>query len=487
MSSTSSNQPPAIGKSRQPSNCQHAQNEQNSATNEPFPNPEVPPPFQYHASLHPVDVAPSQAHSTIVSQRSTSPLSAGLRLQTEYLNEQKREETVTTVNDISPEYSQQTIFNAGLPVRTSSIRSALARTHRSDSLSPASAISSPGVGPLVDMTPLPSPISGWGTPGYGRRSIDSEVDSIVPDAAIVGAIEESIAADPMNYSRSTPKKLGTRTGLDQARTYDTNAAAFSKNRSISDYVPEGIQVPQARNIVVSTSGALSTPQQSISPPDDHMHREQYLAVQRGLAISIPKPPTPPDSNRGKESDEMETTPASGSALKGPIPWIYEAHTVRGGKLKKWRALRQLGKGTFSTVMLATSEGADNTNRSLLELSDEEQVNKKTLVAVKICEHGPAGGADEKSIGTSIKREVEIMKSIDHPSLVQLKAVEICERQTFLVLNYCPGGDLFELANLNLDVLSPSLIRRMFTELVAAVRYLHSQYIVHRDIKLESMP
>lgn len=171
MSSTSSNQPPAIDKSRQPSNCQHAQNEQNSATNEPFPNLEVPPPFQYHASLHPIDVALSQAHSTIVSQRSTSPLSAGLRLQTEYPNEQKREETVTTVNDISPEYSQQTIFNAGLPVRTSSIRSALARTHRSDSLSPASAISSPGVGPLVDMTPLPSPISGWGRQDMGEDQL----------------------------------------------------------------------------------------------------------------------------------------------------------------------------------------------------------------------------------------------------------------------------------------------------------------------------
>ena len=34
-------------------------------------------------------------------------------------------------------------------------------------------------------------------------------------------------------------------------------------------------------------------------------------------------------------------------------------------------------------------------------------------------------------------------------------------------------------------MSPNLTRRIFAELVAAVRYLHANFIVHRDIKLES--
>ena len=284
--------------------------------------------------------------------------------------------------------------------------------------------------------------------------------------------------------RSTPKKRAIPDDLDRARIFDANAAAYAKNRSVSEYVPEGMQVPKSRNVVVST-GAPSIEQQSISPPEDHMHREHYLAVQRGLAISIPNPPTPPDSNRGRENDEVDSPSTKSATLKGPVPLVYEAYMVRGGKLRRWRALRQLGKGTFSNVMLATSEGVNTSDRSLLELKDEEQVDSKSLVAVKICQLGPAGGADEQKIETSIKREVEIMKSINHPSLVHLKAVNMCERETFLILNYCAGGDLFELANQSLDVLTPSLIRRMFAELVAAVRYLHLQYIVHRDIKLES--
>lgn len=297
--------------------------------------------------------------------------------------------------------------------------------------------------------------------------------------------DDEVLPEPMDFSRASPKKrkiplVPRDTTGEQAQIYNANAAAYAKNRSVSEYVPEGIQIPRSRNIVVSTSGGPSLTT-SLSPPNEHMHREQYLAIQRGLAISFPKPPTPPDSNQGLDSAELESPPSSPKLSEGPPPLLYEAHMVRGGKLRRWRGLRQLGKGTFSTVMLATSEGVDKS----IGL-DENQVSPKSLVAVKICEQGPAGGADEKKIEISIKRELEIMKSIHHPSLVHLKAVKMCERKAFLVLGYCAGGDLFELASLKLEILTPTLIRRIFSELVAAVRYLHLQYIVHRDIKLESI-
>ena len=449
---------------------------------EPFPTLSPPPSFQYNASLHPLDTTYSTPPTT-TSPHVATPQSAGLRLQTEHLSERKREQSASSVGSNPLTETPQTVFNAGLPVRSSSIRSTFSSRRRADSLTPSSALSSPGVGPLVDMTPLPSPISGWGSPGYGRRSIDEEMGDVTP-IATTAEEDGEVLPEQMDFSRASPKKrkiplIARDLTSEQVQIYNANAAAYAKNRSVSEYVPEGMQIPRSRNIVVSTSGAPPVIT-SLSPPIEHMHREQYLAIQRGLAIAIPKPPTPPDSNQGADSAGFESPPSSPHKAKDTLPLPYEAHMVHGGKLKRWRGLRQLGKGTFSTVMLATSEGMDTST-----MLDETQVSPKSLVAVKICEQGPAGGADEKKIEISIKRELEIMKSIHHPSLVHLKAIKMCERQAFLVLSYCAGGDLFELASQKLEILTPSLIRRMFSELVAAVRYLHSQYIVHRDIKLES--
>lgn len=271
-----------------------------------------------------------------------------------------------------------------------------------------------------------------------------------------------------------------------------NAISHARNRSNSEYVPESIQVPRPRNIVVSGS-TVPPSLQLQSPPIEHLQREEYLAVQRGITVPIAKPPTPPKSNRGTDSSDQESPPTSPKVTKEPLPLYYEARTIRGNQLKRWKAVRQLGKGTFSTVMLATSQEAgtgipvnlkDVTSQVVTE--EEQRLEPKTLVAVKICERGPAGGVDEKKIEISLKRELDILKSIDHPSLIHLKAVDIMSQRALLVLSYCAGGDLFDLAVAKLDLLIPSLIRRIFAELVAAVQYLHSLYIVHRDIKLESM-
>ena len=456
------------------------------------------PAFEYNASLHVLDTAPPQTHPTIAPPPPQTPLSAGLRLRTKSLSAALPESSATPA-PLNEETLQQASVSGGLPVRSSSVRSALSAARQTiGSLSPSSAYSSPGLGPLVDITPLPSPLAA--TSGLWRGSLE---DAIPADNIAITSTSIPMASpsDPVDIPRISPKKRRFPTSLvspgsgaygidSQIRAI--NSISHARNRSNSEYVPESMQVSRPRNIVVSGS-TVPLSLQPHSPPVEHLHREEYLAVQRGITVPIAKPPTPPKSNRGADSSDQESPPTSPLAAKDPLPLQYEAQMIRSGKTKHWRAVRQLGQGTFSTVMLATSQEANGETQFSMDnvmckvpTQEEQRLEAKSLVAVKICERGPTGGADEKKIEVSLKRELDILKSINHPSLVHLKAVNIMDRRALLVLNYCAGGDLFDLAVTKPDLLVPGLIRRIFAELVAAVQYLHLQFIVHRDIKLESM-
>ena len=470
------------------------------ASFEVAPDDPLQPPFQYHASLHSLDtITPHGVGTAIDSTTPSTPTSTGLRLHVDVLAKHQSQYTLVK-NDGTPLIEprlQQALPSAGLPVRSSSVRSALSPSHHTiGSLSPGSAFSSPGIGPIIDITPLPSPVTPWGSPGSWKRARESQdqKDLTLEKAEHLPSMVS--AEDPIAFSHLSPKKRSSRIGYTaqpagrDAQIYDVKASSHGRNRSFSDFVPDAFQPPRYRHVVVSGSAPF-TIEENLTPPTQYLHREEYLAVKRGLTLSGPQLPTPPRSNRDTDGSDSESTGFSPKAPERKHVY-YQARSIRNNKLKRWREIRKLGEGTFSTVMLATSEvsggkdSADDPERNHRVSPMESDLDPKSLVAVKICEHGPAGGADEKKIETSLKRELDILKTINHPSLVHLKAINILESRTLLVLGYCAGGDLYDLALTKSELLVPSLIRRIFAELVAAVRYLHSNYIVHRDIKLESL-
>lgn len=334
----------------------------------------------------------------------------------------------------------------------------------------ATGLNSPALSAMIDITPLPSPM----TELAPRRSSSSMGLS---RSGSIRSIKNERIPSRNNSLNQSPKKRKPYGNLMAAAveaqahsTLQNERQAHGRNRSISEFVPETLHNTRPR---VATFGPGDKNHEPV------MQREEYLATQRGLttqsdpAHTLPSPP--PSNTSVAEDDVGDESPISEQA---GVEYFNLSSGPQGRK-RKWRSIRQLGQGTFSKVLLATSE------KNLSDAPDEARLDPSKLVAVKICEHGPSGGADEERIKQSLAREIDILKSVSHPSVVHLKALEEVPGKTFLVLTYCNGGDLFELASERRDLVTPSLVQRMFAELVSAVRYLHSNWIVHRDIKLES--
>ena len=345
--------------------------------------------------------------------------------------------------------------------------------------SPASTYSSPALGALNDVTPLPSPLMRSGSPEMWKRMLGRRRGS----SASSNSRDEGLGLLPpsvLSRSSSKKKKFPNLNPLSIATVHEGREGVYP-NRSVSEFVPDALHNVRPRN-VTDPSAACPTSLEEVLPQDCSLHREEDQAERRrstvahGEAHSLPSPP--PSNNSAAGSDEADELQRELRDRLG----TFGVHTGPSGEIQQWKPLRILGRGAFSQVILATSKDSGVNGRigSIVSKTHHSQ-----LVAIKIVAHAQASDADEERMDTSVRREIDILQSVSHPCLPRLVSFHDTEQRALLVLNYCPGGDLFELASKQRSCLTQALVQRIFAELVAAVGYLHKQLIVHRDIKLES--
>jgi len=86
----------------------------------------------------------------------------------------------------------------------------------------------------------------------------------------------------------------------------------------------------------------------------------------------------------------------------------------------------------------------------------------------------------------LRREIDIMKHLNHPNIVRLYSV-IDDSEVdyfYLVMEYVAGGTIMD-AKLT-GKISEDIAKSYFRGLISAIKYLHARNIVHRDIKPENI-
>ncbi|KNC54315.1 uncharacterized protein AMSG_12341 [Thecamonas trahens ATCC 50062] len=125
-------------------------------------------------------------------------------------------------------------------------------------------------------------------------------------------------------------------------------------------------------------------------------------------------------------------------------------------------------------------------RLSIEDDDDEYAEDISLtghrVAVKIMNRDKIKALD---MNKKVKREIDVLKLLRHPHIIRLYEVIYTATDIFMIMEYVPGGELFEYIVKN-GRLPEGEARRFFQQLIAGISYCHDHMVVHRDLKPENL-
>ncbi|KAK6926630.1 Protein kinase domain [Dillenia turbinata] len=183
-----------------------------------------------------------------------------------------------------------------------------------------------------------------------------------------------------------------------------------------------------------------------------------------------------DCSSNSTTSISEDSSFSGSSCGGNRPhmsndlrWeaIHRVQRQHGSlSLRQFKLVKRLGCGDIGTVYLA-------------ELS-----NTNCLFALKVMDNEFL--ASRKKLPRA-QTEREILQMLDHPFLPTLYAHFATEKLSCLVMEYCPGGDLHVLRQMQPGrYFSEQAARFYVAEVLLALEYLHMLGVVYRDLKPENI-
>ena len=139
--------------------------------------------------------------------------------------------------------------------------------------------------------------------------------------------------------------------------------------------------------------------------------------------------------------------------------IKDTDIISKDKIGPFHIQKLIGKGVSSKVYLGIHE------------------ESKAKVAIKIFKK-------QSNLRFKASKEWIIMKLFNHPNIVKLYDVFLKDEQSFIVMEYMEGGELYY--QLTENRFDRSQLLSFFVQLISGLQHCHDHGVVHRDLKLENI-
>mmetsp|Transcript_112975 Transcript_112975/g.252094 ORF Transcript_112975/g.252094 Transcript_112975/m.252094 type:complete len:584 (+) Transcript_112975:115-1866(+) len=205
---------------------------------------------------------------------------------------------------------------------------------------------------------------------------------------------------------------------------------------------------------LGSTPAPTTEDPTWSPPSSGSPDDQYSDFRRGLRYATAL------SNVSTDGDGESTRRSSRSfSVKNFVPERVNVEISRRYEIDA----QEIGVGGYGKVFLARDRMFKDRHVAIKKLIRQEE--------------------DENA--DALRKEVQIMKELDHPSICKLFETYIQDKVMFFVIEHLAGGDLCDRI-MDTGKIDERVTAYIMKQVSGALAYAHSRGIAHRDMKPENI-